>query len=576
MIPTFMRHIVNSKTGSFCLPWGVWFGVIVMVFLSGIAQAQSWQSIVQPIGVLLEDPPVSALTVNQRLAAADPNITPATYPFDLSTDVTRIKTSETLYFVRMYNEASGSSAVGSWIVRASELRGKTPEQIRDVLALPSLPDQFTLVEVPAGISMYTGVAGPIAGWGQGGATQSKMLGPPYVPVANYMNRQRLGDCFLCYRTLASSGNANRLAAVLDSTTPVAYSSLDKVYDNLDLLYYGPTAPKFRQALNSISGEGITGAQTAVLSNVSTFIRAVQQESHLWPFTSADSASAPEPRKHRVWASLTSGKSSFDAEHEAAALRVSGTGLQLGINKELSANLMTGLAVGGAHSRYAVDDLLTTGKVDQINFAVYGKAQYESVYLSTILVYSNASIKTTRDIQVNTLLNLQKGRFSSHAFSARLESGYRHSLGPVLLTPFVAIEPAWLWQSSFSESLSSGNTLVNLGLNYSAREAMSLPFSAGLRLKADFRIKSGWTLQPKVQAAWIHDFSTRRKISAALQLLPEKTFEVVGVSPPENQGVFSVGIKASHRRGTSVALSIDTALASRTWGYLVQGSVQIPF
>ena len=178
---------------------------------------QSWQDIVQPVGVLQVNPPQSAGEVNRYLMSLDPNITPATAPFDARTDVTRIVTTQNLYFTRIFDPPTGSNAVGSWLVRPAELRGMSAQQIRNVLALPAMPKFSAFVIVPAGITMLTGIAGPIAGWGEGGANQSKLIGPPFVPIGNYFNLQALGDCFLCYRVLAPDGNANRVGAAQQAT-----------------------------------------------------------------------------------------------------------------------------------------------------------------------------------------------------------------------------------------------------------------------------------------------------------------------------------------------------------------------
>ncbi len=69
--------------------------IFILSFLQSLVYAQSslntpWQNITQPIGSLLIDPPQTALQVNQYLMSLDPNIKPATYPFDPSTDVTKI------------------------------------------------------------------------------------------------------------------------------------------------------------------------------------------------------------------------------------------------------------------------------------------------------------------------------------------------------------------------------------------------------------------------------------------------------------------------------------------------------
>ncbi len=69
---------------------------------------QSWQDIVQPVGVLQVNPPQSAGEVNRYLMSLDPNITPATFPFDARTDVTRIVTTQNLYFTRIFDPTTAS------------------------------------------------------------------------------------------------------------------------------------------------------------------------------------------------------------------------------------------------------------------------------------------------------------------------------------------------------------------------------------------------------------------------------------------------------------------------------------
>ena len=58
--------------------------------------------------------------------------------------------SQPLYFVRMYAPAAGIGQIGSWVMRAAEVRGLTPEQIRDRFALPAVPTHITIVVVPPG------------------------------------------------------------------------------------------------------------------------------------------------------------------------------------------------------------------------------------------------------------------------------------------------------------------------------------------------------------------------------------------------------------------------------------------
>ena len=136
---------------------------------------------------------------------------------------------------------------------------RTAEQIRNLLALPYLPDSLVIVEVPAGTCMLIGTAAPILGhfpanppaiptpgpWGRGGVPQEKLLGissapgcanPQFVPSGDYVNLQPIGQQALSYRPRAGGGNAGAVAAALDTATPPPlFTDMDGVYNSLDLL-----------------------------------------------------------------------------------------------------------------------------------------------------------------------------------------------------------------------------------------------------------------------------------------------------------------------------------------------------
>lgn len=57
-------------------------------------------------------------------------------------------------FVRLFNDEK--SRVGSWVVEASQVKGKTPDEIQQMLALSYKPDKFTVVTLPKGTDLYIG------------------------------------------------------------------------------------------------------------------------------------------------------------------------------------------------------------------------------------------------------------------------------------------------------------------------------------------------------------------------------------------------------------------------------------
>ena len=530
---------------------------------------QSWQDIVQPVGVLQVNPPQSAGEVNRYLMSLDPNITPATAPFDARTDVTRIVTTQNLYFTRIFDPPTGSNAVGSWLVRPAELRGMSAQQIRNVLALPAMPKFSAFVIVPAGITMLTGIAGPIAGWGEGGANQSKVIGPPYVPLDNYFNLQALGDCFLCYRVLASDGNANRVGAALDRAIAPAYSGLETLYNNLDMLYYGPAAQRFRDALLSLSGEGATGSQTVAFASSATFIDGIRQQATNWVGRSASGVG--------LWGNLSGASSSLRGDNGSATLNATGATVQVGLGHAIDPDVVVGAAIGGSNSGYSVADRFTTGTYNAVSLALYGVARKENFYAAGTLSYSHGDTGMTRQVTVNELFNKQQGNFSTDVVGARIELGLRGAAGNLSVTPFAAFQPTWLRQGAFSEGLTgASNSLVNMGLNYQSQSVTSLPASLGLQVDGQIPLEGGWTLSPSLRAAWIYEFQTDRSLQAALAMLPGQSFTVYGASAARNTAQVQLGLTAFDGDRVTGYLTLGADLSDRGQALQARAGLNIAF
>ncbi|HYH39633.1 MAG TPA: hypothetical protein VD860_15525, partial [Azospirillum sp.] len=108
-------------------------------------------------------------------------------PFELGTTAYVVRTTQPFVAVRSYvsprDLSSKAGQTGGWVMPIAEMRGLTRAQILDRWALPVYSDgtrnnRLTLVVVPAGVSFWSGVAGPITNavdgtgnWGQGGGIQ---------------------------------------------------------------------------------------------------------------------------------------------------------------------------------------------------------------------------------------------------------------------------------------------------------------------------------------------------------------------------------------------------------------------
>ncbi len=117
--------------------------------------------------------------------------TPPTESFLGTAPATVVYTTQPDQFVRFYTDGT-TGAIGSFATRARDIRGLTPAQIRDVLALPYLPDHLTIIKAPVGTCILNGIAGPILGnfpanppaiptpgpWGAVSSSNMSSGGPP--------------------------------------------------------------------------------------------------------------------------------------------------------------------------------------------------------------------------------------------------------------------------------------------------------------------------------------------------------------------------------------------------------------
>jgi hypothetical protein len=129
---------------------------------------------------------VSAEETNQWFTDRYPDYSP---PYKPETKVNEIVLQEDTNFVRVYDK-KGSGKKGSWIMRYEDIKGLTPQQIKDKYALPNLPKYICDVELKAGTNLREGVANPIEGWGNGGGTQFDLKNQR---IGIFKNERVLGD-----------------------------------------------------------------------------------------------------------------------------------------------------------------------------------------------------------------------------------------------------------------------------------------------------------------------------------------------------------------------------------------------
>lgn len=270
---------------------------LLLPFLLNMHISAATQVVTQPIGILartyqtsgplpfpIQPPPpihqpyplpnTPLQEVNYICAQWDPDEYASTAPFDTNYPTTEVILTKPQHFVRLLSGPQSSSN-GAWIMRSEYVRGRTPNELRDIFALPMPPTAIVSVTMPASPDpatgkdyvLWTGIAAPIRApgfdWGDGGSVQNRLVadfaGTHYFPNYRFTSsdtryhRQPIGTVTLSYKPLAGCGNTLSVANYLDTYVPTAYSDLEDVYTALDdLNYVGYGSKPLQHALNQIS------------------------------------------------------------------------------------------------------------------------------------------------------------------------------------------------------------------------------------------------------------------------------------------------------------------------------------
>jgi hypothetical protein len=109
-------------------------------------------------------------------------------PYATTVEARTFTTGREMQFVRVHGVGNQQ---GAFIVRAAEVKGMTPVQIQQRLALPRMPEYISDVYVPAGTRMQMGRIGaqPTFGVPNNGGIQYQLL--DNIPGSSFQNMRHL-------------------------------------------------------------------------------------------------------------------------------------------------------------------------------------------------------------------------------------------------------------------------------------------------------------------------------------------------------------------------------------------------
>ncbi len=136
------------------------------------------------------------------------------------------------------------------------------------------------------------------------------------------------------------------------------------------------------------------------------------------------------------------------------------------------------------------------------------------------------------------------------------AGYSFYTWWFYVTPLAALAAASFNQPSYNESLAGGSVAGGARV-VNSQTTTSVPLSLGFQLDRTFPVAEGWTLQPTLRTAWVHEFDTSRDLTAGFEAIPGPSFEVTGASAAANSALIKGSLYLAHGPGLALfALGVE--------------------
>jgi outer membrane autotransporter protein len=510
---------------------------------------------------------------------------PPTQAFLNPAPAVAILTTEPSQFVRFYT-AGITRPVGGFIAGSNAVRGLTPSQVRNVLALPYLPDSYTIVQVPAGTCMLVGTAAPITGhfaakppsiptpgpWGSGGVIQNDLIGlssspgcahPAFLPAGDYINQQPIGAYALSYRPRAVPGNSYNVAQALDlATPPPLYSDMDSIYNALDVLNYGDPAP-LRAALVQLDGEVYADVPSVEIAVGQMFLGVLRDQMHL--LRGSDGArpgggAATTPAGAgtlREWFSGFGGAGFYNGTGNGHDVNFNGGGIAAGAEYHFNPSLLAGVSLAYARSGFSTSGISGDGSLNTFALGLYGSYQQGAAYLDGVLGYTHSGGNVDRAIVFPGVTRFASGSPNGNGFLSNVEAGYHIPLiEHTVLTPLAALQGIVAWQPAFTET---GAGAIDLAVQNDT--TASVRSILGAELGYDMTLGLSAPLRLTGRAGWAYEFaSANRTVTAGFVGLPGVAFAASGAPVPRNAGIVGLAAELAVQPVTLFA-RYDATLAS---------------
>ncbi|MDB5602164.1 MAG: putative outer rane autotransporter barrel [Xanthobacteraceae bacterium] len=271
----------------------------------------------------------------------------------------------------------------------------------------------------------------------------------------------------------------------------------------------------------------------------------------------------------VWAAAFGGTQTTDGDavlgSNTATSRI--FGMAAGADYRMSPDTIVGFAMAGGGTHFNVANG-GSGRTDLFQAGAFLRHQMGPAYVSAALAYGWQDVTTERTITIG--LDRLQGRFDAHAFSARVESGYRIATAGMGVTPYAAAQFTTVMLPGYIETATSGTD--TFALTYGAKDVTAPRTELGLRADKSFVVDGG-ILTLRGRAAWAHDYNIERSVGATFQTLPGASFVVNGAAPAREAALTTASAEMNFVSGWAVAATFEGEFSDVTRSYAGKGVVR---
>jgi len=272
-------------------------------------------------------------------------------------------------------------------------------------------------------------------------------------------------------------------------------------------------------------------------------------------TASDAPLATIPARN-FWMTAYGGAGNRSGNDASSRYDYNTGGAAMGYDQQLDRDVLLGASVGYATTDVNMDDLDDDATVALYQAALYGAYTPGPWYVNGLAAYGYSRFESTRRISFGGLNRKADADYDGHRVLGQVETGYHFDVQTVRVTPFAALQAAYLTRNGFTED---GAGALNLSVD--KQDSTSLISSLGLGLDKEYQTSRG-TITPAARVSWRHELlDADSRISAAFTGNPASSFTVQTNDSGRDSAVGDLGLSWVVRKDLALTAAYEATVAS---------------